>query len=131
VSVRARLADAELLWRNGRREGALLNVLIAVAASSRDAHPSLGDHKAFVQFLKSTHQWTMSVEFRGQQVDVDEMFYTWLRCELVHTGSLPMDIRIADELDGLSLRAGGAPDYVVLVSPAWFDYFTAVVRAAI
>jgi hypothetical protein len=130
VSVQAQLADAELLWRNGRREGGLLNVLIAVAASARDSHPTLGDHKAFVQFLKSTHAWTMSVEFRGRQVDVDELFYTWLRCELVHAGSLPVDIRIADELEGLSLRAGGSPNYVVLVAPAWFEYFTDVVQAA-
>ncbi|MDK9347575.1 hypothetical protein FAM23867_001428 [Propionibacterium freudenreichii] len=31
MSIEDRLADAGLLWKNGRREGALLSVLVAVA----------------------------------------------------------------------------------------------------
>lgn len=37
------------------------------------------------------------------------------------------DLRIDDSLSGLHVGAGGAPEYVVLIAPDWFDFF---VRAA-
>lgn len=131
MSIESRLADAELLWQNGRREGALLNALIAVAAAARKVHPHNKDRDAFVAFLKSQHVWTMAVEFRGQPVDLDDLFYRWLRCELVHTGSLPMDLRVDGQLEGWTVRAGGAPEYVLLVGPDWFHFLVSAARSAV
>jgi hypothetical protein len=126
VSIADRLADADLLWREGHREGALLSVLVAVSATARRTFPDVaGDRDAFVKFMKTTHGWTMSVEHRGEQVDMDLLFYKWLRCELVHVGELPTDIRIDDAFSdptACSVRAGGAPGYAVLLSPGWYQF---------
>lgn len=130
MSAEDRLVDAEHLWAAGRREGALLSVMVAVAASARRTHSALKDRDAFVTFLKSRHAWTISVEFRGKLWDLDELFYTWLRCELVHMAALPVDIRIDESLSGLKVRAGGAPECLVLISPDWFGYLADAARSA-
>jgi len=46
-----------------------------------------------------------------------------VRCELVHEGGLPVDVRFIEDVGPgeLSVRAGGNPDYVLLLSPGWFD----------
>lgn len=131
MTAEDRLQDAELLWAAGRREGALLSVLVAVAAAARRAYPRLGDRRAFVALLKSRHGWAISIEFRQQQWDLDELFYTWLRCELVHKAELPFDICFDDTLKGLEVRAGGAPARVVPISPDWFGYLADVVRSTL
>lgn len=135
MSVLNRLDDSDLLWRNDRREGALLSVLIAVAATARRTLPKIkGDRACFVAFMKSTHGWTISIEHRGKQIDVDELLYTWLRCELVHSGGLPVDIKIDETFadpHSCSIRAGGAPEYTVLLSPGWYDYLVGVVRGGL
>lgn len=124
--ILARMDDAECLWANGRREGAFLMALVAVAAAGRLAHPEIrGDRANFVAFLKDSHNWTSSVEYRGKQVDLDLLFYKWMRCELVHNGRLPIDLRIDNSFAdprSCTVRAGGKPDYTVLVSPGrfWF-----------
>lgn len=123
--IEERLADARLLWAANRRQFALLLALVAVAARSRLERTSLGDRTAFETYLGSTHDWTISVEFRGKQVTIDHLLYKWMRCELAHTASLPLDVLVDDELAALgelAVRAGGAPEYVVRISPAWFDY---------
>ncbi|MGD0862763.1 MAG: hypothetical protein ABSA21_08360 [Candidatus Limnocylindrales bacterium] len=129
MSAEDRLADAELLWAADRREGALLSVLVAVAATARRNHPGLNNRDAFVAQLKSRHTWTISVEFRGQQWSLDELFYQWLRCELVHEAGLPFDIRIDDRLKGLGVRAGGAPEEAVLIAKDWFRFLAEASRA--
>lgn len=131
VSIQDRLDDAELLWRHGRREGALLNALVAVAALARREYPKAGDRAGFEALLRSSHTWQISVEFRGQQVDIDRIFYKWLRCHLVHEGALPLDMRIDGEFADpttLSIRAGGEPEKVLLLTPGWFDFLTGLVR---
>ncbi|WP_022883212.1 hypothetical protein [Gryllotalpicola ginsengisoli] len=134
MSIQDRLEDADLLWRHNRREGALLSVLVAVAATARKAFPQItGDRASFEAFMKTTHDWTISVEHRGQQVDLDHLFYKWLRCELVHTATLPVDLRINDEFsdpDSCTVRAGGAPEHTVLLSPGWYYFLTRAVREA-
>ncbi|WP_454296553.1 hypothetical protein [Salana multivorans] len=134
MSIEERLGDADLLWRNGRREGALLNVLVAVAATARKAYPEAsGDRASFQDFMRSTHGWTIGIEYRGRQVDLDYLFYKWLRCELVHTAALPPDLRIDDRFSdphSCSIRAGGAPEYTVLLSPGWYHFLVEAVRAA-
>lgn len=80
--IAERLADARLLWASNRRQSALLLALVAVAAHSRLEHPSLGDRTAFETYLRSTHGWTISVEFRGKQVTIDHVLYRWMRCRV-------------------------------------------------
>jgi len=90
MSIEDRLADADLLWKNGRREGALLSVLVAVAATARKTFPEItGDRASFEAFMKTTHGWTIGVEYRGQVVDLDHLFYKWLRCERAANSSTP------------------------------------------
>lgn len=57
MSILERLEDARFLYHNGRRDGALLSVLVGVAATSRRRypHPANGDRDAFVRFLLDEH----------------------------------------------------------------------------
>lgn len=119
-----RAADARLLWEAGRHEGAFLMALVAVAARARrDYPPPSGDRDAFERFISSRFRPRISVEFRGELHTLERIFYKWMRCELVHEGGLPIDLRFKEDAEPgeLSLRAGGAPDYVLLVSPGWFE----------
>lgn len=134
MSTQDRLKDAELLWEHHRHEGAFLNVLIAVAATARKTFPEIkGDRESFERFMKTTHDWTTSIEYRGQQIDVDHFFYKWLRCELIHTAALPIDLRIDNEFAdpaSYTVRAGGAPDHTVLLTPGWYHFLTQAVANA-
>ena len=135
MGIRARIDDSLLLWEAGRVEGAFLNALVAVAATARRRFPdriAIGDRDAFVQFLESAHTARISVEYRGKCLPVEQIFYKWFRCQLVHEGSLPVDIEFMDDsMPGtVSVRAGGAPDFVLKVSHGWFhDMIGAVVSA--
>lgn len=128
AGIQARLADADLLWQLGRRESAFLLALTALGARSRLALPEVkGDRDAFVTYLTAQHGWRIEIEYRGKQWPIDNLIYTWLRCQLVHEGALPIDLVIDDTLSldgGLSVRAGGAPEYVLSLSPAWFDFIS-------
>lgn len=122
-SIRDRIEDARQLWEAGRKEGAFLIALLAVAARARQEHPRpVRDSDAFEWFIQSRFRPRVSVEFRGTLEPLERVFYKWMRCELVHDGGLPADLRFSEDTDGeLSVRAGGAPEYVLLVSPGWFD----------
>jgi hypothetical protein len=127
-SIRDRIDDARLLWEAGRREGAFLMALVAVAARARQEHPKpVRDSDAFERFIRSRFGLRFSVEFRGELQPLERVFYKWMRCELVHDGGLPADLRFGEsnEPSELSVRAGGAPEYVLLVSPGWFEQLVA------
>lgn len=129
-AIGERLADARALWQTGRRESALLLALVAVAARGKLELPDVkrnGDN--FRAYLRRTHDWTIEVEFRGQLVNTDQLLYKYLRCQLAHEAGLPIDIVIDDQLDkpgALTIRAGGAPECVVRLTPAWFDFLCRV-----
>ncbi len=57
MSIVDRLNDARLLFGQGRRDGALLSVLVAVAATSRKRYPRsrFSDEQAFIRFLLDEH----------------------------------------------------------------------------
>lgn len=127
MSIEDRLTDAELLRKHGRDEGALLSILVAVAALARRQHPSLGDRAGFETLLREFHDWTIEVEFRGALVDTDHLLYKWLRCHLVHEAAMPPDIRIDYDFTdptSLSVRAGGPPEHTLLLTPAWLQHLT-------
>lgn len=83
-----------------------------------------------MSFLGRHHDWRISVEYKGQQVELDLLFWKWLRCELAHTAALPIDISFTSTLDGLAVRAGGAPDYQLLLSREWFPWLRGIVADA-
>lgn len=135
MSIRARIDDALFLWDNGRLEGAFLSALAAVAASARRQFPdrkAVGDREAFERFLASAHSVRISVEYRGECHPVEHIFYKWLRCELVHEGGIPVDIRFMPDAQpgAMSVRAGGAPDFVLKISHGWFDHLVSAVISA-
>lgn len=122
-TVRQRVEDALALWAMGRREGAFLLAIVAVITKARAQFPQpMSEGEAFRRFIESKFATRISVEYRGRLWPVEDIFYKWFRCEIVHAGGLPADVLWLDAAgDGeLSVRAGGAPDYVLLVSPGWF-----------
>jgi hypothetical protein len=130
-----RIEDALFLWENGRREGAFLSALVAVAATSRQRFPdrnAVKDKDAFEQYLSSAHSVRLSVEYRGEAHPIEHIFYKWLRCELLHEGALPVDIEfMPDEHPGaLTVRAGGAPEFTLKLSHGWFHHLIGTVVKA-
>jgi hypothetical protein len=86
--------------------------------------PDRGDREAFEEFLTRASSVRLCVEYRGEVHTIEHILYKWLRCELVHEGGLPTDIEFIPNLNpGVrSLRAGGAPEYVLKLSDGWFDF---------
>lgn len=123
MSIRDLVTDAESLRRAGRWEGAFALALISVGATSKRAFPEKSDRQAFEDFLQYGWFKRMQIEFRGELHPINHVFYKWFRCELVHVGSLPVDVEfIPDPEPGvLRVRAGGAPHHVLQVSYGWFD----------
>ena len=123
-SLQERVDDARLLWRHGHREGGFLMAIVAVVARARLEFPEpMGEGEAFRRLVESRFPVRLSVEYLGKQWPIESIFYKWFRCEIVHKGRLPVDINFSDETGSgeLSVRAGGAPDYELLVSPGWFE----------
>lgn len=132
MSIRDRVEDAKFLWQHGRREGAFLCALSAVAATARLRYPdrkTVKDSEAFKQFMSATLTVRLSVEFRGELHSIEQIFYKWLRCELVHEGGLPVDIQFMPGTD-LVVRAGGAPEFVLKLSEGWFNHLCTTVSNA-
>ena len=132
MSIRKRIEDALFLYKNGHYEGAFLNALVAVAATARREDPDrkMKDGDCFEAFLNKRRRNVLEVEFHGELHTIPHIFYKWFRCELVHEGGLPIDVEFI-ESDELSLRAGGAPNYVLKMSHGWFHWLVAaVVKAA-
>lgn len=132
LGIKDRIEDALILWENGRNEGAFLNVLIAIAATSRLRYTNrdkISDRKAFELFLRDYQTPIKNVEYRGECRPLESIFYKWLRCQLVHEASLPPDIKFMEDQEpgSMSLRAGGAPEYILKLSHGWFKYFIDIV----
>lgn len=132
MTIRERLADAELLWDAGRREGALFSVLTAVTAAARDvAPPGAKDGEAFRAFVAHDPFMRTQVEHRGQLVPLDHLLWKWLRCEVAHRGGLPVDIKMFapdGERDTRSVQAGGAPLFCVRLSDGWYWWLRSLVE---
>ena len=131
-SIQNRIDDALFLWDNGRHEGAFLAALIAVAAVARRRYPIMKDRERFERFLRDCHSVRLRVEYRGECHEIEHVFYKWLRCELVHEGALPVDIQFmsGDEPGSMSVRAGGAPEYILKIGHGWFYHMVASVMNA-
>ena len=133
LGIRNRIDDALLLWKNGREEGAFLSALIAVAATASLRYPKMKDRECFEQFLRDAHSVRLSVEYRGECHSIEHIFYKWLRCQLVHEGGLPLDIKFMrdDKPGSMSVRAGGAPENILKIGHGWFDHMIGSVIQAL
>lgn len=119
MSVRARIEDAKSLWAAGRQEGAVILVLIAVSATVRKRYPRpIPDGKAYKRFIrdelaKITYGPTVNVDFyfRGNHhCPIEDIIYTFIRCELLHEGALPEDIQLTNPVAGNGEPFGKSPD---------------------
>jgi hypothetical protein len=100
MSVRTKIEDAEFLKKNGRKEGALLFILIALAATSRKRYPRIvkNDRDAFTTFLgeeltKRIRVGKFWVKFRNKMILLQDLFYEFVRCKLAHEAQIPEDIK--------------------------------------
>ena len=49
----------------------------------------------------------------------------------MHNAAVPLDIEIDDQLGpGLTVRAGGYPEYLLKLSPGWFDFLVGLASEA-
>jgi len=98
MSIKARVEDADLLWRQGRKEGAWVSALVAAAATSRKRYPKpIHDNKAFKDFIrdilptlisgKSLQAGTPNPSIVFDQTPVEDILYEHLRCNLLHEGT--------------------------------------------
>ena len=103
-----------------------------MAATARLRFPNrknVTDKEAFEKFLHESNQVKTSVEFRGECRPIENIFYKWLRCELVHEGKSPPDIQFipSEDPNALMIRAGGAPEYILKLSDNWFQHLAGIV----
>lgn len=64
----------------------------------------MSEGEAFRRFVESRFGPRLSAEFRGKQWPIERIFYKWFRCELVHEGGLPVDIRFKEDATPDELR---------------------------
>lgn len=133
ADVRRRLEDAQLLWQLGRRESAFILALVSVSAAARLTAPGLGDRAAFEAFLASRTRIRLSLEYQGQLLTMESILYKLLRCQLIHEAGMASDVEFMDHPNDQDLiaRAGGAPEYILQLSPGWFHHLTRCALEAI
>lgn len=111
MSVRTILEDAEHLYIKGRKEGALLSILVALAATSRKRYPRTvkKDRDAFTAFLgeeltKRIRVGKFMINFRNKMIPLQDLFYEFVRCELAHEAKMPEDIKFTKKSDMLQVK---------------------------
>jgi len=102
MNAKTLLEDAQVLLGNGRFEGALLLVLVAIAGTSkRRSPPPCSDAKAFTDFLHD--EWFaiapcagMRAVVDGKEVPMESILYKVLRCTVLHEGEMPEELVFKD-----------------------------------
>ncbi len=138
MSVKQRTDDALLLYRSDRHEGALLSTLIAIAATARKRRDrsACGDKESFTKFVGEEMlvitrgaARNFNVRFRAERMPLQQFFYVFLRCELVHEGRLPDDVRFISPDDAGGIRISVSEKSIEL-SRNWLDGLYNAVRFA-
>lgn len=143
MSVRDRIDDALLLWKNGRRDGAFISILIAAAATARKRYPKpkrgekatkprpspgepASDSVAFKTFIldemdKITGgpKYNVIFPFQGKDTPFEDILYAYLRCELLHEGKTPATVRFTEP----QIRDGKSYSVVELRDPLGIPIF--------
>jgi hypothetical protein len=127
MSVRDRLEDAILLWENGRKQGAWIQVLIAAAATSKQRFPAMNDGDAFRAFIGEVLptivtgigpavpggiKVVMNAD-SAKPMPLNQMLYKHLRCNLLHEAVMSAEVCLSEsrEVDGKLVAEirGGSP----------------------
>jgi len=144
VSIKARIEDAEVLWKNGRKEWAWILALISAAVTSRKRYPRSkvpDDNVAFKSFIrdilptliqgKSLEKDTPNPAIIFDQTPVEDIVYKHLRCNLVHEGEVAQEITFSESkvIDGkLSANLSvGSPN---IIPDFWVLHLIKAVREA-
>ncbi|MCG3130202.1 MAG: hypothetical protein FLDDKLPJ_00955 [Phycisphaerae bacterium] len=106
MSVKARIEDAGLLWKHGRKEGAWVLALVAAAATSRKRYPRpCSDSKGFKQFIRDVSGTLVTgkpasdvanPQIVFNQTPLEEIVYEHLRCNLVHEGQVAAPVAFSE-----------------------------------
>ncbi len=98
MSIKDRIEEAEILWKQGRKEGAWILTLIAAAATSRKRYPKpVPDNKAFKLFIKSVAPTIVYGKPTPKDFDAqiilgdtpfEDILYEHLRCNLIHEAEI-------------------------------------------
>jgi hypothetical protein len=147
VSIKTRIEDAEHLWASGRKEGAWVAALVAVAATARRRYPRpMTDSQSFKSFIcdiagviltgKLEAPGPQYIRFytnnRSEHRKLEDVLYSELRCNLVHEGELKevgfSESRVEGDhaVASLSVPTRGyaeVPDF-------WAQHLIAAVKAA-
>jgi hypothetical protein len=56
-----------------------------------------------------------------------------MRCQLVHEGGIPIDIEFMQDVQpgSMSVRAGGAPEFILKIGTGWFHHMIGSVAQAV
>ena len=99
MTVEQRIIDASILWKAGRKEGAYLSILVAVAATARKRYPRpIGDREAFTSFIRDelkTINGGIGLGLpmtSGKAMMLEDMLYEHFRCMLVHEAELSKQV---------------------------------------
>ena len=149
MTITARLEDARLLIEHGRWEGALLSVLVAMAATAHLRFPQgtpsrakpgaeMRDCERFELFVaEALAQMSplpdMSFGFKGQVRPFGELLYKWLRCKLAHEADLPPEIGFEPDPKPVHLAISqrpGPPERIVFTHSVVILLADMVARAA-
>lgn len=132
MSIKARIEDAEILWKLGRKEGAWAMALIAASATSRKRYPRpILDNEAFKSFIRDVLptlvagkplKGTPNPRVFFDQTPVEDIIYIHLRCNLLHEGEIAEQVEFSESkiVDGklqATLEVGSPnkiPDFWVL-----------------
>lgn len=117
MSIENRIAKAERDLAERDYENALLQVLVAVAATARKRYPNETDRNAFESFLKDDfgRKIQPNISIRGGYIKVafvdrtetlEHILYKFVRCNLMHEAGIPPEITFLP-IDGFHLAPRG------------------------
>lgn len=118
MGIKNRIQKAEQDLISKDYENALIQVLMAVGATSRKRYPNLNDNKAFTKYLKDDFsrkiQPNMSItggyikiHYNGEMVDIETLIYKSLRCYLFHESEIGPKIVFTEPDSGFSISYNG------------------------
>jgi hypothetical protein len=138
MSIKERIKDADILFKLGRKEGALLLILVAVAGTSRKRYPKnkFKDDKAFMKFVseemsKYAPGWKrdskVKIKIQDRTLWMPHELYKFVRCELFHEAQLPSHISFKD---GEGFNVTVRNNEQLIIGNAIFHYLRKIVIEA-
>jgi hypothetical protein len=138
MTIRKRIDEAIALARNGFDEAALIIVLVAIAGASRRKY-GIGKGKDRKFFTRYIHErlnkvfegqggWmstVISFSFNGKMVNLADVLYDELRCNLIHEAEMPADVKLdsTNPTSSLSIIDGNT----VQLGRGWLELLTVAV----